>query len=243
MHEHTAIEAATSPGSSAWTGDSEALGLDRPALRIKATQLTQLLARDDQKAVACHDHVRGLRFLPGGRAHRSAPQVLAAGVGTSFEKSNLLVALLRCVGIAARLRIYTVRAALLEREGADAGLAFHPVVEAFLGGSWVSTDTFHLDVQHALASRRRLLQEHRRAGYGAHLDGAATWDGRHDAFALFTPLDPASLPLRDWGAFDDSTALAREVCRLEGYLAGQAGGLAAWWSRRQWARAGATMGA
>src|SRR3954466_14528241 len=98
MHEHTATMTLAQ-----WVGDSQALGLERPALRIKATQLTQLLARNEQKAVACHDFVRSLRFQPGGRACRTAPQVLSAAAGTSIEKSNLLVALLRSVGIAARL--------------------------------------------------------------------------------------------------------------------------------------------
>lgn len=36
-----------------------------------------------------------------------------------------------------------------------------------------------------------------------HRDGAITWDGRSSAFAQFTLDDPSSMPLHDWGAFDD----------------------------------------
>jgi len=198
----------------AWLSDHDALGLDCAAVRIKAMQLTQLLREDSQKAVACHDFVRAIPFELSHRRAHPAPQVLSAGSGTALEKANVFVALLRCSGIGARLRMYALASDHLRGLAGDRGIVLHPVVEAFIGQRWVGTDTFHLDVPLALAGHRRLHREGQRCGWGVRLGGAAAWDGTSDAFAVFDWRRAAAHPAFDWGAFHDSDDFAQVAATL-----------------------------
>jgi len=191
-----------------WLGDHGVLGLACAATRIKALQLTQLLHGERFKAVACHDFVRSVPLQWSARRTRGAGQVLSTGRGTAMEKADLLVALLRSSGIAARLRVYSLPADHLRGIAGAQATVLHPVVEAFLANRWVGTDTFHLDASLALAARRRLLHEGSRCGWGVRLDGAATWDGRNDAFCILTA------NAFDWGVFRDSADFAQTAARL-----------------------------
>ena len=71
-------------------------------------------------------------------------------------------------------------------------LAFNPPA-----GSYV------VDLRLAMAAKSRLAMEGRKLGYGMHIDGDISWDGQSSSFGQFTVADPASMPLHDWGAFDD----------------------------------------
>jgi hypothetical protein len=201
-----------------WLCEHSALGLDCAAIRIKAMQLTQLRHQDGAKAVACHDFVRAISFELSNRRAHTASQVLSAGRGTALEKGNLLVALLRCSEIPARLRMYALAGDHLRGLVSWQCVVLHPVVEAFVAQRWVGTDTFHLDVSLALAGRRRLLREGQRCGWGVNLDGDAAWDCARDAFAVFDWRKPAAQAAFDWGVFHDSDDFARVAATLTGAL-------------------------
>jgi hypothetical protein len=201
-----------------WLCDHSALGLDASAVRIKAMQLTQLRRQAGAKAAACHDFVRAIPFELSNRRAHAAPHVLSAGRGTALEKGNLLVALLRCSAIPARLRMYALAGDHLRGLVSWQCIVLHPVVEAFIERRWIGTDTFHLDVSLALAGRRRLLREGQRCGWGVNLGGAAAWDGERDAFAIFDWRKPAAHAAFDWGVFHDSDDFARVAATLTGAL-------------------------
>jgi hypothetical protein len=201
-----------------WLCDHSALGLDASAVRIKAMQLTQLRRQAGAKAAACHDFVRAIPFELSNRHAHAAPHVLSAGRGTALEKGNLLVALLRCSAIPARLRMYALAGDHLRGLVSWQCIVLHPVVEAFIERRWIGTDTFHLDVSLALAGRRRLLREGQRCGWGVNLGGAAAWDGERDAFAIFDWRKPAAHAAFDWGVFHDSDDFARVAATLTGAL-------------------------
>ena len=187
----------------------EALGSPSSgAVRIKAMQLTQLLHDERARAVKCHNFVRRIELQIRSGPCRPVERVLVSRRATALEKTDLLIALLRSCSIEARLRIYSIQSAHLRGLVADpARMAIHPVLEVRLGTGWLQVDTHHLDVPLMLGAHSRLLGEGARQGYGVHLDGAASWNGRCDARAI--PLDGGPLSVKDWGQFRDAAAFAR----------------------------------
>ena len=55
---------------------------------IKAEQLTQLLAGESERAVACHDCVRSLRLEVGGRFGRGTAYTMGARAGTALDNAT-----------------------------------------------------------------------------------------------------------------------------------------------------------
>ena len=70
----------------------------------------------------------------------------------------------------------------------------HACVEVLLDGVWQCVDSHVVDMRLAVAAKTRLALENRTLGYGMHVLGATTWDGRGDSFGQFHPDDPDSLP-------------------------------------------------
>jgi hypothetical protein len=183
-----------------WLQDSAAL--DLAAVHLQAKRLTQLLPQDRAKARACHDFVRRIRLGFASGPARTAPEVLQATQANALEKGTLLVALLRCCGIPARLRVFAVSGEHLQGLH-DVELTTHSIVEAHVEGRWVRTDTYLMDVALALGSRTKLLQSGRRWGWGLCLEGAAFWNGAEDALMLFGAGGGEVAPLLDFGMFHD----------------------------------------
>jgi len=210
--------AEAQPPDVAWLGDAESMRSQSGGVRIKALQLTQLLASDRERAVKCHDFVRRTALRIGPWSSRPVEQVLLSRSATALEKTDLLVALLRSCSIAARLRIYSIKANHLQGLVSDPNqLTMHPVLEASIGSKWLQVDTHHLDIRLSLGARSRLACEGVRQGYGVNLDGAVSWEGWSDAHAI--PMDAAALHLRDWGVFHDAAEFCEhceEVCECLG---------------------------
>lgn len=61
------------------------------SMRIKAAQLTQLLAGESERVVACHDYVRSLRLEVGGHFARGTAYAMGARAGTALDKCDLLI--------------------------------------------------------------------------------------------------------------------------------------------------------
>lgn len=178
------------------------------SIRIKAAQLTQLVAGESRRAVVCHDYVRSLKLQMGRHLGRGAAVAMTTRAGTALDKCDLLIALLRCSGITARLRLYIVRSEVFRglRDDEPPG-TLHPVVECFVNARWVAVDTFQMDVALALGARVKLLNEHARWGYGIHLNGAVNWDGCCDAYCFLHHGDTVTAPVRDCGTFNSMREL------------------------------------
>lgn len=188
-----------------WLRNTPLLQFDHPRIRLLAKRLTQLQATPVEQAVACFNHVRAMPFgCIADSTGTSAIGVLAAGMGDCHTKSTLLIALLRSLGIPARMRFVTMKPDFLRGiiDVNDQPIE-HAYTEVMLLDCWVAMDTYVVDVRLAMAAKTRLKIEQRTLGYGMHRDGAIAWDGRTPSFGQFTQSDPSSMPLHDWGAFDD----------------------------------------
>jgi len=169
-------------------------------------KLAQATASARVRAVACHTLVRSLPFAcVADGAGTTALQVLASRRGDCHTKGTLMVALLRSLAIPARLRFVTMKADFLHGLADLRGQPIeHACTEVLLEGGWVALDSYVVDPWLALAARAQLRLERRSLGYGMHLEGSTDWDGHGDSFSQFTPDDPDSMPLHDWGVFDDA---------------------------------------
>lgn len=209
-----------SAGDSRWLADTPLLQHDHPKIRLTAKKLTQLRRTPREQAIACFQFLRAMPFgcLPDSTG-TSAIAVLRANRGDCHTKTTLMVALLRSLGIPSRMRFVTMRPDFL-RGIADLGgePIEHAYTEVLLDSEWVALDAYVVDPRLAVAAKARLKEEDRALGYGMHRDGTIHWDGRGSAFAQFTPDDPASLPLCDWGAFDDPYQFYSSVAAVRGRL-------------------------
>jgi hypothetical protein len=202
---------ADSDDGAAWLGDTPVLQWEHPRIRILAKRLTQLEGGPVQKARACFAFVWSLPFaFDATSMHTTAPEVLQRGYGDCRTKSTLFVAMLRSLGIPARVRFVSLPPHFLRGLLNTAGATFdHAFAEVFMDDLWLGVDTYSLDIKLALAARSLLGRENRRVGYGVHLDGQVGWDGKSSAFGQFNASDKASAPSRDWGPFNDPSEFAR----------------------------------
>lgn len=188
-----------------WLGSTRLLDLDDPKLRIQAMSLTQLSDTDTQKVVAIHEFIKAMPFgCVAGFDHVPAAAVLRAGYGDCHTKGTLFVALLRRVGLPARLRFVTLSSAFLYGIITPPhNTIIHAIGEVYLDGRWVQTDTYVTDSELENRAEKLLLDQGRKLGYGIHLDGARQWDAFNDAHGQSAASDEASLPMQHWGVAHD----------------------------------------
>ncbi len=188
-----------------WLVDTPLLQFEHPKIRLLAQRLTQLKVDPRDKAIACFAYLRSLPFgCIADSTGTSALAVLRAGMGDCHTKSTLLIALLRALGIPARMRFVTMKSDFLYGIIDTGGLPIeHAYTEVLLDNEWQAVDSYVVDVRLAVAAKTRMVQEGRNLGYGMHRDGAISWNGAGSSFGQFSTEDPASMPLHDWGAFDD----------------------------------------
>ena len=188
-----------------WLGATRLLDLEDSRLRLRVMRITQLAQTDTQKAVWIHNYIKSLPFgCVVGFDHITAGDVLRNGKGDCHTKGTLFVAMLRCAGIAARLRFVTLPGDFLYGI-LDLGQSTitHAVGEAYLQGGWVQTDSYVTDLPLESQAEQRLAAQSRWIGYGIHVNGHRFWNGEQHAHGQYTASDPASLPSHDWGVAHD----------------------------------------
>lgn len=186
-------------------GGTQLLDLEDPKLRIQAMRITQLATSATQKAVFIHDFVKSLPFgCVAAFDHAPAAAVLRAGRGDCHTKGTLFVALLRAVGVPARLRFVTLSSAFLKGIiDIPQGDITHAVGEVHLLGRWVQTDTYVTDEAFELRALIRLKERGSKLGLGVHVNADRYWNGHKTAHAQYSDQDPASLPVRNLGVAHD----------------------------------------
>jgi transglutaminase-like putative cysteine protease len=190
-------------------GPTTLLDLEDPRLRLRAQALTQLCKSEREKALACYAFVKRLPYTKPLKLHlRSARQVLDAGRGDSPDKATLLVALLRLAGIPARLHYVELRGEVGRGLTGGMSSSSRPVVEAWLQGRWVATDTYIFDAAYMAGARQRLRDLDWERGFGIHRDGHAIWNGVDDAWVGGQPLALDPMVLADLGHWHDPRAYA-----------------------------------
>lgn len=212
-----------------WLSDTPLLQLGHLKVRLLATRLTQLKHTPRQKALSCFAYVRGLPFgCVTDSTGTTASEVMKNAKGDCHTKGTLLVALLRASGVPARLRFVTLKSdflyGIMDLRGQPVE---HAIAEVWVEDRWVAIDSYVPDNKLALAARVRLGRESLKLGYGMHILGNVTWDGISHSFAQFALSDKASLPLHDWGAFDDPHQFYSSVSYVRNRLN--------WSNRAKWA--------
>lgn len=200
-----------------WLGSSPLLDLEDPRLRLRGRSLTQLCRNDREKALAIYAHVKRLPFTRTMKLHaRTARDVLDLGKGGSPEKATLAIALLRLAGIPCRLRFIQYRGEVLRGLLPHPFANWRPVLEAWLGGQWIGTDTYIFDAVYMAAARQRLRDLGWERGYGIDRDGHGIWNGLEGAWSLGLPPSQDPMALQDHGCWHDPQAFeASDVYRLE----------------------------
>ena len=154
-----------------------------------------------ERAVRLHDFVRDIPFgWAPAFDEQTASQVLASGIGFCNTKSTLLVALLRSVGIPARIHFVGItRRVLRGLISPPQSYVDHSFTEVWLDGRWIGTDSYNVDAAVFRAALARLRAENAQLGYGAHSNGSCEWDGRLDCFSQY--VDDGSVPELSDGDF------------------------------------------
>ncbi|MGV3571399.1 MAG: transglutaminase domain-containing protein [Ramlibacter sp.] len=169
-----------------WLCSTPLMDLEDPALRLRVQGLTQLKTTRRAKVLAVYAYVKRLKLrLRVVRRHRTATEVLRAGGGDAAEKATLFVAMLRLLGVPARMR--SAGAGTVPGFGVSWWRLDRPVVEAWTGERWAGTDTYILDPNQMAAARQRLRDKGQECRHGIHVRGATTWDGLGDAYASGHP--------------------------------------------------------
>lgn len=183
---------------------------DDPWVRTAALELTAGLHDDRARAVALHDYVRDRIAFGWDRRFddTTAAEVLEARVGFCNSKATLFVALLRAVGLEARVQVVDLhRDLLLGLIRPPQRYVDHAYTEVRLDGRWLGTDSYVVDRPVHAAAVARCRGEGRAMGYGVHVAGTTTWDGTRDAFSQHvTAPETPTLIGRRYGAFDTQAA-------------------------------------
>jgi transglutaminase-like putative cysteine protease len=220
--EHTLMASAgvAQPNASASTGvevvddptsenllSTRLIEANHPRIVTLAKQVTAGTNNKRVAAVLLHDWVRDqIPFgIPRGFYDTSAVETLDAKVGYCNTKVTLFSALLRATYIPTRMRIVDLSAQVLNGL-LDPGTPYvdHAFAEVFLDGHWIKVDSYVVDKPLAVAARKRLATDGRKAAFGIHWDGQSEWDGLSDNFIQY--MSNKSIPnyvLKDHGVFVD----------------------------------------
>lgn len=195
--------------ASHWLDTTPVLDLSDDRLRLRAKALTQLAKTDRERAIAVYGFVKALPYCaPGKTRFPTARQVMDAREGDCYGKSTLFVALLRLAGVPARMRFVQLRGELLQGFVSGLDKVNHPVVEAWIEGRWVKTDTHVFDIRYMVAARERLAAAGWDMGYSIHRSAHSIWDARQDAYSALAPDEPSGVPLADLGVYSDPQEFA-----------------------------------
>lgn len=193
-----------------WLGGTALLDLEDPKLRLRVRSLTQLCKGEREKALVLYGFVKRMPLVtPFKLRLRSARQVLEAGRGDAIDKATLLVAMLRAAGLPARIRYLRMRGEMLHGLTTRLRNPLRPLLEVWLQGRWVRTDTYIFDAAYMAAARQRLKDDGGLWGYGIHVGGAMLWDGRDDAFVGSAPTDQDPMIVGDLGTWHDPGEFVR----------------------------------
>ena len=192
---------------SRWLGASPLIDLEDPKLRLRVRALTQLSKTEREKALAVYGYVKRMPLARRMKLRlRTAREVIDTGHGDAPDKATLLVAMLRVAGIPARVRYVLVSGDILRGLTTRVRKAARPMVELWLHGRWLRTDSYIFDAAYMAAARQRLKERGWDWGFGIHVGGAMLWDGYDHSFvgAFATHEDP--MVLADLGVYQDPLA-------------------------------------
>ncbi len=187
-----------------WLGSTPLLDLEDTKLRLRVQSLTQLSKTPREKALAVYAFVKRLPLCKQFKMRlHTAREVLDQGRGDWTDKATVMVAMFRAAGFPARIRYLTLRGDVMRGLHISLPSPTRPVVEVWLNGAWVGTDTYIFDATYAAAAQRRLLENDWECGYGMHINGRLLWDGNDAAYAFGSTPEEDSMVVQQHGLFCD----------------------------------------
>lgn len=190
-----------------WLGSTPLLDLEDPKLRLRVRALTQLSKTEREKALALYAFVKRIPFAkPFKMRLHTAREVLEAGRGDAPDKVTLLVAMLRLARLPARIRYVSLRGEILRGLTTGVSQAARPVLEVWVQGQWLRTDTYIFDAAYMAAARQRLKDQGWEWGYGIHVGGAMLWDALSSAYVGGFPTEQDPMVVEDLGLYADPLA-------------------------------------
>ncbi len=205
---------ATGPAEN-YLGATELIDTGHPAIQATAARLILGKSTDREKAVAIHDFVRdGIAYGFGPKFYdHKASDVLRSRRGFCNPKGTLFIALLRAAGIPARQHFVEISPEILHgivsprTEWLD-----HSYTEVWLGGNWVSVDSYIVDPLLFAGAQKRLQENGREVGYGVHRAGKLVWDGQSSSFSQFVRGSGGTrIGNRDFGVHADVVSFYAET--------------------------------
>jgi Transglutaminase-like superfamily len=195
-----------------WLSRTKLLNLKDDRLRLRAMSMVQLANSERERLMAIYEFVKAMPLSgPSTQGFMSAREVLDSKTGDAFGKSTLFVAMLRLVNIPARMRFVQLHGDVLRGFTSRAATVIHPVVECWVDGRWLKTDTHIYDIRYLVTAREKLMDADWMVGYGIHRHAHSVWDGRQDAYAGFAPTKPQGMPMCELGVFDDPRRFSRRA--------------------------------
>ena len=199
---HSPLEGAEDPQR--WLRATPLLDLQDPKLRLRVQALTQLCTTEREKAVAIYGFVKRLPLARRVKLRAlGAREVYDAGRGDAPDKATLLVAMLRIARLPARIRYVALAGEILRGVAPGLKEVARPLVEVWLQGRWIRTDTYIFDAACMASARQRLRDRGWEWGYGIHVNGHMLWDGREDSFLGGVPTECDLMVVRELGVFQD----------------------------------------
>jgi len=194
----------------AYLAPTASLDIKAPLIVETVGRLCAGAADGVERAVRIHDFVRDqilFGWVPGFDA-ATASQTLASRIGFCNTKTPLFVAMLRAVQIPARIHFAGINKHILD-DLIDPIDKFvdHSFAEVHLGGQWLTVDSYIVDAPLYFVAMQKLRASGKKIGFGLHINGKSTWDGKSDALCQF--LDDGvceNLTDVDFGIHDDVPA-------------------------------------
>jgi len=201
---------------SRWLGDTPMLNLRDDKLRLRVTTVTQFSRTDAERLRNICEYVASIPFNVPAFASPKRTRVTLThrrSVGW-YSKAALFQAMLRTAGFPARVRMIRVGNDMFRGLAETRQVFVLPVVEVWVAGRWVVTDSYVYDPRYLAAASEAVHRRGWRSGYGIHLDGQARWNGVDDALVMIAP-DPAKGSIADQfpGVYDDPLEFAQQVKR------------------------------
>lgn len=182
-----------------WLLPTNILDINHSSIKECAARVCKDCESKQDKAVALHDFVRDeilFGFAPA-LYNCKASGVLAAKVGYCNTKSTLLVALLRHVGIPARIRVYSLSSKILDGLiSVNTKYVDHSVTECFINGVWIPFDSYVIDSLLYKVVSKKLAAP---LGLGIHGKTMLNWNGKDESFSQYN----VNYIKKEWGVYSD----------------------------------------
>ena len=172
-----------------WLGNTPMLNLEDDKLRLRVKTVLQFSHIDAERRMRIAEYVSSIPFnVPAFASMKRSRTTLAMRQAVGwYSKAALFMAMLRTAHFPARVRMLRVPPELFRGLVDTQHQVKLPVVEVWTGTHWVATDSYLYDPLYLAAAREALEHQGWPMGYGMHLHGLTSWNGKDEALVMILP--------------------------------------------------------